>query len=75
MFHPSDDRLQEYMDMLRNLLKFDRFELKSSLMLFSIKVSEMEDSERMRNILRKVLLEELLKTNISNRNHYVTCLK
>ena len=44
-----------------NILRLDRFELIAKLNLFLINVNDSEETEKMRNLLRKVVLEEILK--------------
>ena len=53
----------------------DIFQIKSKLDLFSIQVPDGEDVEKLRNILKKTLLEEILKVDIEDREFYETCLK
>ena len=59
---------------MEKIPKFDRFELKSKLFRFSISVSETEETTKMKNLLKKVVLEELLKSNV-NRDFYVKAYK
>lgn len=62
-------------EIFENIQTFDRFELKTHLLRFSIEVNEEEETVRLRQLLKKVILEEILKSEISNTNYYSQCLK
>ena len=62
----GDTAVGEYKEMLKKVTEYDRFELISHLNKFSIVFSELEDTEKLRNVLKKVILEELVKSNPSN---------
>ena len=53
---------------MENLPGLDRFQLISHLFKFSIKYEEDEDTEKMRTLLKKAVVEELLKTNLSDKD-------
>ena len=59
---------------MENLPGLDRFQLISHLFKFSIEYGEDEDTEKMRTLLKKAVVEELLKTNISDKDSYESLL-
>ena len=63
------------MNLFENVSQLDRFEIKTKLIQFSINVPDNEGTEKMKNILKKVLLEEILKTDIDNKSYYSSRLK
>ena len=66
---------QDNVKLFENIGKLDRFELKTKLMHYSLEVSVNKYIEYSRNILKKVVLEEILKSEVQNRNYYSACLK
>ena len=63
------------MKMLENVGQMDRFELNSSLHQFSVEVTDSEETQTMRNLLKKAVVEELLKTNVVNKSKYMKILE
>ena len=61
--------------MLENISQFDRFELKSKLHQLSVEVADNEETGTMRNLLKKAIVEELLKSNVGNKLHYQNILQ
>ena len=64
-----------YVKLFHNILNLDLFQIKSNLTLFSIEVPDDEDIENVRNILKKELLVEILKTDVEGQDFFETCLK
>ena len=57
-------------------MNLDRFELEANLNLFSVIVNEGDQTEKLRNCLKKVVLEEILKApGLANKSIYSNCLK
>ena len=61
--------------LFQNITNLDIFEIKSNLDLYQVQIPEDSDTERLRNILRKTLLEEILKTNPVEKDFYTECLR
>lgn len=69
-----DENIDEYKELLENLPGLDQFQLISHLFKFSIEFGEDEDTEKMRTLLKKAVVEELLKTIISDKDSYESLL-
>ena len=62
-YYRADTDIGNSISLFENILRLDRFELISKLNLFLINVNDTEETEKMRNLLRKVVLEEILKNS------------
>ena len=71
----EEQSTKDLVEVFENIQSFDRFELKTHLHRFSIEVNEDEDTVRLRQLVKKVILEEILKSEISNKSYYSQCLK
>ena len=65
----------EYEKLFHNIHNLDIFQVKANLDLYSYQYSQNEDGEKLRFILKKCLLEEILKTDHADRNFFQTCLR
>ena len=65
------DRNEKY---FQCILQFDRMEIKTMLTRFSISISDVQTTERLRLILKKVLLEEIMKHS-QELTFYEKCYK
>ena len=77
--HSSGEALEEheasaYIKSFQNILNLDVIQIKSKLDLFSVQFSEDDSPEKLRNLLKKSLLEEILKAEIEDRQFYEVCL-
>ena len=61
--------------MLDNVKDLDRLQIRNRLAQFSVSVYDNEDTEQMRRILTKVILEEILKCDVQNRDCYTRMLQ
>ena len=57
------------------ILTLDRFEIKQNLIKFSIKALTNENTERLRLLLKKALIEEIIKGGVVDDDFYKTCLE
>ena len=64
-----------YVRLFNNILNLDLFQIKSNLDLFSSEYHQSDDQEKLRMKLKKSLLEEILKSDVDDRDFYETCLK
>ena len=71
---PEADVIAEYLEMLGKVDGYDRFELISQLDRFSVVHGDTEETEKMRLGLKKVILDELMKTNVCNKQFYQNLL-
>ena len=62
------------MKLFEKIQSLDRFEIRTSLERFSFPIQENESTERLRLQLKKVLIEEILKDDISEENFFRGCL-
>ena len=60
----------DYKRMLDNVENMDRFELKRNLHQFSVEVCDNEETQTMKTLLKKAVVEELLKTSDGNKSNY-----
>ena len=67
--------IEEKVQLLESVYLLDRFELDTRLRQYNFDVPENEDTEKMRLLLKQVLLEEILKSDIDNRNYFSNYLK
>ena len=67
----ESDVIDEYTEMLGKVDGYERFELMSQLGRFSVVYGDTEETEMMRFGLKKVILDELMKTNVSNKQFYI----
>ena len=64
----------ENVKMFENISSLDRFQILSNLDRFSSTVQVNEDTEKLRLVLKKVLLEEIIKSKYGDQNFYITSL-
>ena len=57
------------------ILTLDRFEIKQNLIKFSIEALTNENTERLRLLLKKALIEEIIKGGVVDDDFYKTCLE
>ena len=58
-----------------SILNLDRFQIKMHMNRYSIEIHQDEVTERLRMILKKVVIEEILKAGCENSNFYRVYLK
>ena len=69
-----EDQRSMYVKLFHNIHNLDLFQIKSNLDLFSVQYLHIEDTNKLRNILKKELLEEILKNDDDDREFFATCL-
>ena len=62
------------MKLLKDISSLDRFQIRENLEKFSYSVSENETTDILRPYLKKVVLEEFLKSDIVEKKFFQDCL-